>query len=510
MRRFLRFGMGFAAVWLLSTMTAWGAGAGSCSELAKVALPNTTVTAAQVVAAGKFEPPAGSQKGKGPNPFLDLPAFCRVTATLAPTPDSDIKVEVWLPVEGWNGKYEAVGNGGWAGVIGYPALATAVRRGYAASATDTGHVGANASFVPGHPEKLNDYAFRSEHEMTVRSKSLIEAFYGNRIKYSYWNGCSTGGKQGLTEAQRYPNDFDGIIAGAPANYMIHLHVWSVYVAQATHKDDSSALPADKLSLLHNAVLEACDAADGVKDGILDDPRKCHFDPEVLACKNGDGAACLNPSQVKAAKQIYTAPLNPKTKKEIFPTMQPGSELGWTALAGPTPASVATDTFKYWIFNKPDWNFMTLNLDKDVEAADKIDNHRNNAIDPNLKPFFSHNGKLLMYHGWSDQLIAPENSINYYSSVVKSVGASKAADSMRLFMVPGMAHCGGGEGPNTFDQVTALEQWVEQGKAPETMVASRTRAGQVDRTRPLCAFPQVAKYKGSGSTDDAANFACALP
>jgi feruloyl esterase len=175
-----------------------------------------------------------------------------------------------------------------------------------------------------------------------------------------------------------------------------------------------------------------------------------------------------------------------------------------------PASVATGTFKYWIFNKPDWDFLTLNLDKDVETADKIDNHRNNAIDPNLKPFFSHSGKLLMYHGWSDQLIAPENSINYYTNVVKTVGASKANDSMRLFMVPGMAHCGGGEGPNTFDQVSAMEQWVEQGKAPEQMIASRTRAGSVDRTRTLCAYPQVAKYKGSGSTDDAANFACALP
>ncbi len=506
MRGFLPAGTFLAAVLLAAAP----ARATSCEDLAKVSLPGTTVTMSKVIPAGAFEPPAGTQKGKGGNPFAEAPAFCRVAATLAPTPDSDIKVEVWLPVDGWNGKYQAVGNGGWAGVIGYPALATAVRRGYATSATDTGHVGATANFVPGHPEKLNDYAYRSEHEMTVRSKSLIEAFYGNRIKYSYWNGCSTGGKQGLTEAQRYPDDFDGIIAGAPANYMIHLHVWSVYVAQATHKDIDSALPADKLSLLHNAVLEACDAIDGVKDGIIDDPRKCHFDPAVLACKEGSGEACLNSSQVKAAKQIYAAPVNPRTKKEVFPPMEPGSELGWTALAGPVPASVATDTFKYWIFNKPDWDFLTLNLDKDVETADKIDNHRNNAIDPNLKPYFSHNGKLLMYHGWSDQLIAPENSINYFHNVVNAVGASKAADSIRLFMVPGMAHCQGGEGPNTFDQVTALENWVEHGKAPEEMTASRTRAGAVDRTRPLCAYPQVAKYKGSGSTDDAASFACSLP
>jgi len=514
--------------------------AATCESLASLKLPNTTITMAETVAAGAFVQPGGGGRGGaakgapggapvgakgdgapkgvpggggakggpgGGNAFASLPAFCRIAATLAPTPDSDIKIEVWLPVSGWNGKYEAVGNGGWAGTITYAAMGTAVGRGYASSSTDTGHVGGSANFVPGHPEKLIDYAYRSEHEMVVKSKALIEAFYGSPARYSYWVGCSTGGKQGLTEAQRYPNDFDGIIAGAPANYMIHLHVWSVWVNQVVHETPGSLLPAAKLAVLHDGVIAACDALDKVKDGVIEDPTKCHFDPKTIMCKDADGPTCLTAAQAESARKLYTAPLNPRTKKEVFPTFAPGSELAWTTLAGNTPASVATDTFRYWISNNdPNWDYMKLNLDKDVENADKIDNHLNNATDPNLKPFFGRKGKLLMYHGWNDQLIAPQNSINYYNSVVKEVGNS-AKDSMKLFMAPGMQHCNGGAGPNTFDALTLMEQWVEQGKAPEKMIASHSTQGTVDRTRPLCTYPQVAQYNGSGSTDDAANFSC---
>ena len=512
------------SIWIaiLAVACAAAATAATCDSLASLALTGTRITGATVVQPGAFTPPAppnakgggGKGGGKGPaaNPYQSLPAFCRVEATLKPTDDSDIKVEVWLPVEGWNGKFEAVGNGGWAGIISYPAMATAVQRGYATSSTDTGHVGGSGAFTLGHPDKLIDYAYRSEHEMTLKAKDLIKAFYGNAPKLSYWNGCSTGGKQALTEAQRYPNDYDGIIAGAPANYMIHLHAWSVWVAQAVHKTPESFIPAEKAAMLHKAVLEACDMIDGLKDGLIQDPKKCKFDPKTIECKSADGPSCLTAAQVAAAKQIYSPATNPRTKKEIFPPLEPGSELAWvTGLAGQNVVTIATDTFKYVIFKDPMWDYMSLNFDKDIELADKVDDATNNAINPDLAPFLKHNGKLIMYHGWNDQLIAPGNSVNYYQSVARKLGGvSKIDNNLRLYMAPGMTHCQGGEGPSTFDVLSALEGWVEQSKAPAQMVASHATAGQVDRTRPLCPYPQVAKYKGSGSIDEASSFSCAMP
>jgi feruloyl esterase len=486
--------------------------AATCESLAQMKLPDATITSVAVVAPGAFQVPQAADgkggKGKGPNPYANLPSFCRVTATLAPSKDSDIKVEVWLPSSSWNGKYQAVGNGGWAGVISYTAMADALARGYATSSTDTGHVGARGTFALDHPEKLIDYAYRSEHEMVMKSKAVIENFYGSPIRYAYWVGCSTGGKQGLTEAQRYPNDFDGIVAGAPANFMIHLHAWSLWVYQAVHKTPNSFLETAHLQTLHAAALKACDSLDGVSDGVIENPKKCKFDPAVTMCAAGATTGCLNADQVAAAKQIYTAATNPRNKAEIFPPLQPGSELQWTILAGKNPADVAADTFKYVMFKDPNWDAMKLDFSKDVEMADKIDGGLNNATNPDLSKFFGHKGKLLMYHGWNDQLIAPENSINYYSSVAKKLGGvSKIDQSMRLFMAPGMTHCNGGEGPSSFDAVTLMEQWVEQGKAPEKMIASHSTAGQVDRTRPLCTYPQVAVYNGSGSTNEAGNFSC---
>ena len=499
-------------VWLLlaaaAALSAEPAGGTSCESLSKLALPHTAITDAQVVAAGGFVAPAG----RGPAPsFKDVPSFCRVKATLTPSADSDIKIEVWLPVSGWNGKFQAVGNGGWAGIISYGPLGAAVRRGYAAASTDAGHVGGSASFALGHPEKLTDFAYRAVHETTVAAKAIIANFYGNGPRYSYWNGCSTGGRQGLKEAQRFPTDFDGIIAGAPANYQMHLHVWSVAVAHAMHKEPGSYIPPEKYPAIHKAAFEACDSLDGLKDGLIQDPTRCHFDPKVLECKDADSPACLTEPQVEAARKLYAPVKNSRTGVEIFPGMEPGSELGWAGLAGPNAAAVATDTFTYLVYKDPGWDWHTLNPDTDTARADKNDKGLIDAIDPNLKPFFSHEGKLIMYHGWSDPLIAPGNSVNYYGSVAKKMGgASKTADEIRLFMVPGMGHCGGGEGPNTFDMVSALEQWVEQDHAPEQIIASHSQNGTVDRTRPLCPYPQVARYKGSGSIDEAANFTCATP
>jgi len=481
--------------------------AASCDSLSSLALPDTTITLAQTVA------PGGFTVAQVPDlRFKNLPAFCRVAATLKPTSDSDIKIEVWLPASGWNGKFQAVGNGGWAGVISYPAMALALEHGYATTSTDTGHVGATGSFAIGHPEKLTDFGYRAVHEMTVKAKAIITAFYGDPPKLSYWNGCSTGGRQGLKEAQRFPSDYDAIIAGASANPRTHLSTWQIWLAQGILKDAPNYIPASKYPVIHKAVLEACDATDGLKDGLLNDPTLCHFDPKVIECKEGDAPTCLTVPQVEAARRMYTAPKNPRTNQEIFPPVEPGSELGWSMLlAGPEPFSAATDQFRYVVFKDPSWDWRTLNFDSDVALADKIDNDTINAIDPNLRPFLARGGKLLMYHGWADPGVAPRASVNYYKTAVDTLGGeTKTSDSIRLFMVPGMGHCGGGEGPNTFDMMTALEQWKEQGKTPTRIVASHRTAGKVDRTRPLCPYPQVAKYKGSGSVDDEGNFTCESP
>ena len=487
------------------------ASAASCEGLASLSLPDTTIALAQVVAPGAFTPPPATAGEAAANLFAKLPSFCRVAATLKPTSDSDIKIEVWLPTGGWNGKFQAVGNGGWAGAISYPAMADALQRGYATSSTDTGHVGGRGTFALGHPEKFIDFAYRSEHEMTVKAKAIVTAFYGNGPKYSYWNGCSTGGRQGLAEAQRYPDDFDGIIAGAQANPRTRLGAWHLTIGTAVLKDPAAFIPPGKYPAIHRAVLAACDAADGVKDGLLNDPPRCHFDPAVLTCKGPatpDAPDCLTPRQVEAAK-IVMSPVKTARGDEIFPGYAPGSELGWGALlAGPEPTAITLDHYKYVVFKDPDWDWRTFDLERDLAAADKADHGTINAIDPNLTPFTSHGGKLLMYHGWSDQLVGPGTSINYYTSVTKALGGpAKTMASVRLFMVPGMAHCRGGEGPNTFDAVTALEQWVERGKAPDQMLASHAANGVVDRTRPLCPYPQLAAYKGSGSIDEAANFSC---
>ena len=493
--------MKLPALFFVSAFAAFGA---NCADLAGLKLSATTITAAQTVAAGAFTPPAPG--GRGPSPFAPLPAFCRVTATLAPSADSDIRIEVWLPEAGWNGKFEAVGNGGWAGTISYPALATALGRGYATASTDTGHATPGGSFAMGHPEKLVDFGYRSVHEMTVQAKAIIATFYGNPAKRAYWNGCSTGGRQGLMSAQRYPADFDGIIAGAPANYMSHLQPWSLWVPMAVHQTEASYIPPAKYPVIHKAVLETCDALDGVRDGVLEDPTRCHFDPKTIECQGADTSACLTAPQVEAARKIYAPMTNPRTGLKLFPALEPGSEMGWSGLAGPQPMAIPVDTFKYMVHANPNWDWKTIDFDKDVAATEKLFGPIIDAVNPDLSPFFNRGGKLLMYHGWNDQLIAPRNSIEYFDSVRYTLGTAKTLDAMRLYMVPGMGHCNGGDGTGTFDIVSNLERWVEQGQAPDSIVASRTNP---TRTRPLCQWPKVAVYSGTGSTDDAANFSCRI-
>jgi feruloyl esterase len=392
-------------------------------------------------------------------------------------------------------------------------MAKALSSGYATSSTDTGHTGGNGAFALGHPEKLADFGWRSEHEMTLKAKAVIAAFYGEAPKLSYWVSCSSGGKQGLKEAQRFPADYDGIVAGAPVVNWTHRAVAALWVAEAALKDPASTIPASKFPLIHEAAVAACDRQDGLKDGIISDPARCKFDPKELECKDADGPSCLTSAQVEAVRKIYTPARNPRTGEILSARYEPGSELGWRGIAGgPEAFAPAIDHFRFVVFKDPKWDWRTINFDSDVALADKIDDGTINAIDPDLKAFTGHGGKLIMYQGYADTNIPPGNAITYYNSVAKTIGAAKTADSIRLYMAPGMNHCGGGEGPNinAAEMVSPLEQWVELKKAPDQILASHTAEGKVDRTRPLCPYPQVAKYKGTGSIDEAASFTCKLP
>jgi len=486
----------------------------SCESLTSLTLPNATITLAQAVARGAFTPriPAGEVVAPpaAAQGFRDLPAFCRVAATLKPSSDSDIKIEVWLPTENWNRRFQAVGNGAWTGTIAYAAMADALRHGYATSSTDTGHVGNTAAFALGHPEKLIDFAYRSEHEMTVKAKAIVKTFYGGAPKYSYWNGCSAGGRQALKEAQMFPADFDGIIAGSPGLDWSGRSAQAVRVAQALQKEDARLSPA-KQQILHNAVVQACDALDGLQDGLIDNPARCAFDPKVLQCQGADSPGCLTSAQVATARLIYATTVNPKTKREV-PGLARGSELGWTDLGWSVSArATGLDHYRFVVFKNPAWDLDRFSAETDVARIDEGQSAAINATDPNLKPFFDRGGKLLQYHGWSDPQISPVSSVEYYKRVLALFGgARKVQGSYRLFMAPGMAHCGDGEGPNDFDTVTPLEQWVEKGKAPESIIASHLKDGIVDRTRPLCPYPQVAAYTGIGSADEATNFICKAP
>ena len=433
----------------------------ACESLSSLSVSDTTITMAQTVAPGALIVPGFFR----PDAWTDLPAFCRVVATLRPSSDSNITIEVWLPLEGWSGKYQAVGNGGWAGRISYGGMAEALRRGYATSSTDTGHTGGGGgSFALGHPEKLIDFAYRSVHEMAVKTKTIIEAFYETPARYSYWYGCSTGGRQGLVEAQRFPDDFDGIVAVAPVFSQARLNVWYVWAAQATLDDPASYIPRSKYPLIHDAVLQACDASDGVTDGVVDDPRRCRFDPEILTCGGTDAPDCLTPSQVEAARKIYAGPTNPRTLQPTAPGLEPGSELGWATLAvGPNANALADTYFKFVVFKDTTWDFRTFDFDRDAGLVQQIDAGLLAATDPDLTEFASRGGKLLVIHGWNDQYLSPRYSIDYHDSVVERMGSSdRTADFMRLFLAPGMAHCGGGEGPNSFDSLPLIEQWVERG------------------------------------------------
>ncbi len=497
----------FAATLAVSARPAHAAA--SCEGLAALtASPGGApmqVTLAATVAAGAFTQPGGGPGGPpaAGNPYASLPAFCRVAVTLRPGPTSDVKAEVWMPASGWNGKLQVVGNGGFAGTVGYRAMATALAAGYATASTDTGHTGPAANTFASEDVTL-DFAYRAVHETAVAAKKAVDGFYGAAPKSSYFTGCSTGGRQALTAAQRYPEDFDGIVGGAPAIFTTRQAFGQIWFYQAIAVGDG-AIPKEKLPLIHDAALAACDGLDGAKDGVLENPLACTFDPGVLACTAGAApSSCLTPPQVDAVRRVYAGAKHATTGEKIFPGLERGSELGWS----PVPVSYAVDYFKHVVFKNPAWDPATLDFGKDVAEAYPAAHQIFDANDPRLGAFVGRGGKLLMYQGWAEPGIPPGHVVNYYAKVkAQTAGADSA---VRLFMVPGMGHCGGGDGASTFDMAAALDRWVETGKAPEQIPASRVRNGKTDRTRPLCAYPNYARYSGTGSIDDAANFACRMP
>jgi feruloyl esterase len=484
-------------VFALSLLTAL-AQAAPCEHLGTLARPNTTITAAQLVPAGQATGPGGA-----------LPAHCRVAAVVRPVPDSQITVEIWMPAENWNGKFQAVGNGGWAGTLSLGAMREALRAGYATASTDTGHPAGQgqsqggAAFALGHPEKVTDFAYRAVHEMTVTAKAIIAAYYQRPARLSYFNGCSTGGRQGMMEAQRFPEDYDGIVAGAPVYNMIRLSASQVQRQVESIGTPARRLSPEKITLLAGAVLAACDARDGVSDGFLSDPEKCSFNPATLACKAGDGPGCLTPPQIETVNRAYST-IKTKTGESVYP----GSAIGFEAgLRMPeTPLELHFSPFRFIGRQDARWDPMSFDLETDLALALKHGGAIE-ANDPNLAAFKARGGKLLLYHGWADPGPAPANTIAYYRDVERTLGGSQE-NWMRVFLMPGVGHCGGGRGPDDADFIGALDRWRESGAAPARIDAARVTNGRVELTRPLCPYPQVARYKGTGSTDEAANFVCA--
>ncbi len=481
-----------------------------CGQLAGLKLPHIEITLAEDVAAGGFKAPSGASTvpGAPPDAYAHLPSFCRVAGIARPTSDSDIRFEVWMPASNWNGKFVGVGNGVWAGSISYFAMIQPLSLGYATAATDDGHQGnpLDASFAAGHPEKLKDFGYRAPHEMTVAAKELISRFYGKSTSRSLFVSCSTGGRQGLMEAYRYPGDYDGISSMAPANPMVALMVSSLWTGNATLKEDASRIPPQKFALVHKAAVQACDANDGVKDGIISSPQDCHFDPAALQCKSESGPDCLTAPQVAALRAIYAGPKNPRTGQQIFPGFEPGSEAMFPIqTAGPQPFGAAFTYMKDLVFKDPSWDFRSFDFDKDVMRAMQTGSAQLDVPPNGLDKFLSDGRKLLLSHGWADGLIPPMSTVNLYNELTAHVGPKKAQGA-RLFMIPGMGHCAGGDGPFVFDAISTLNNWVETGHAPERIVVSNP-PGAPPRTRPLCPYPQKAVYAGTGNTDDQQSFKC---
>lgn len=494
-----------------------------CEALTRSTPSDTTFTVVEHRQAGDFKDPLGITSAS-------LPAFCRVAATLKPTSDSNIKVEIWLPADGWNGRYVGLGNGGFAGTLDYPALASGLKRGYAVAHTDMGtstdNPAGSGQGLIGHPERIIDWGHRSTHLMTAVAKDLVRHYYGQPKFSSYFTGCSTGGGQGLHEAQRYPTDYDGILVGAPANDRVATHTSLMWSGAAARTSPDVALPLQKLQILNKAVVAACDSADGVTDGLVSQPAQCKFDPQVLQCRAGDGDDCLTAGQLSAVQKLYQGPVDSRSGASIYAGQAKGSELGWVAFTYPIAPNgqVLFDDLFYWVFG-PSFNWRNFDYGGDFTATQNVLSANVDAASSDLRAFKNRGGKILMYQGLADQLITPGQIVRYLNKVESGTGQTPSF--MRLVNVPGMAHCAGGDAPAVFGQgfslsakpgdpsqdiFAALERWVEAGEAPEQIVASQfanndIAAANLVRTRPLCVYPKVARYKGTGDVNSAASFSC---
>lgn len=494
----------FAAAALASAVSA-----ANCTALSGFTLDNTSITSAEFVPAGPFLAPASA--GPAANADSDpIPAHCRVKMVLTPTAQSRINVELWLPATDWNGRFLAVGNGGWAGAIqGYDDMRVALRRGYATAGTDTGHTaadGPNGMFALNNEEKLIDFAYRAVHEMAEKSKRVIAQAYGQPAEYSYFKGCSTGGRQAVMSAQRYPEDFDGIIAGALANRHIRMHVAQSYQHIFNNRNPEYAINYQYTAdLINRSVLRQCDV---LKEGFLNEPRQCDFDPASIECSRdaGDSSfseSCLWQHQTILTRDYYGEGLRTSDGEIVFPGQALGSPIPRMAFDFQAPNAFLFDTIRILGFQNANYNWRNFDLDRDLPLIDErvgfVD-----ANDPDLRAFKANGGKLLMYHGWQDTAITPKNTIQYYESVIQEMGPDQD-DWMKLYMVPGMNHCSGGPGPYEFELLTTMERWREQDQVPQDIPARNPESGL---SRPLCAWPQTAVYDGSGDIKDARNWNCA--
>ena len=516
----------------LMIVTAEAADQESCAILAQQTYAKVTITSAVFMndpqgfplppTPGMFGTPAGQKT---------MAQFCRVVGYIEPVKNSHIRFEVWLPpADQWNNRYFGVGNPAFEGAIKYQGLKNAVEKGYATASTDTGHDDPGHQWATGQPERLADWVHRAVHETTVVAKNLIKAFYGKPQKYAYWDNCHNGGRQGLTAAQLYPGDFDGIVAGDPAIILTHLQAGSEYLSWLNLKDGTKGagyIPPSKYPAMHRAVMDACDAKDGVKDSALEDPTRCKFDPISIQCKGEDNDSCLTAPQVETARRIY-AGAKFADGTQIYSGFEPGSELLWEAMIkGPEPLFINNDFFRYIAFEDPNWDFRTFNVDADTRKIDQRIGSAINHTQTDLSAFKKRGGKLIMYQSWNETWVPPRTATTFYEGVCKTMGGeSETKDFFRLFVVPDYGMCPA-MFPGAFDALGAVQKWVEEGIAPDQIKATygtqgrqfRERAGMQDtpqsrapvlKTRPVCPYPQVAIYKGGGDTNDAANFTCGRP
>jgi pimeloyl-ACP methyl ester carboxylesterase len=453
---------------------------------------------------------------------VDVP-FCRVAGTVKPTAESDIQFELWLPPRAdWNSRFEGVGNGSLRGAIEYQRLMQALVRGYATVSTDNGHQssGFDVSWALGRPERVIDFGYRAQHTVTQAAKALTRRYYGRAPQHSYFVGCSQGGHHGLMEAQRFPEDYDGIIAGAPVyNWAGEMaeQAWNVRALQRT---PTGALPKQKLQILYDAVVKAC----GSPDGSVADPRQCSFDPAGLQCTTAIENSCLSESEIEAVGQMYEGPKT-STGIQLYPGLSRGSEIQW-GLLWSDPKHLGGSWlgfYQFMVFENSGWDLSLMNFDHDYALAKNKLGKILDPDNPDLVRFADRGGKIIVYHGWADGMLPSQVSTNYYASVTAALGSARVKEFYRLFMIPGMGHCSAGpdvlfRSENTTavslepdrDMLVALEQWVEHGRAPNSFVTSRLgKDGAIERTRLVCSYPTVAKYRSEGDPTRAESFACAL-